>query len=231
MRIIEEKDLINFKFWGPAKEFTDKLKLEEFDRLQEYIEDIYPCEITATELNDIFAYDREGLVECLGYQNEEEILFRDDPVFLFKNASEIIDSLNKEYLSPEFTLEDEDIKEFLKYNNMDKEEFVNECYKLYIGMLENSGSMKDVDDVLSDYEDTIKYIQNEYFIEYIEGIADQMSKGEIIPDIEDIKNNLIDKLEEFIMISDRYDEEYIKNIIDDIDRYGYEEFLEEDKEY
>ncbi len=229
MKIIEEKDLINFKFWGPAKDFADKLKYEEFDRLQEYIEDIYPEGLTATELNDIFAYDREGLLECLGYEDEEEILFRNDPVFLFKNALETIAFLNEEHLSPEFSLEDKDIREFLKDNNMDDEEFVNEGYKLYIGMLENSGSMKDVEDVLSDYEDTIKYIKNEYFIEYIEEIADQMSRGDRIPDIEDIRNDLIDKLEEFIMDLD--DIEHIKNIERDIEQCDYDEFLEEDKEF
>ena len=230
MIITEEKDLVNFKFWGPAKDFADKLKYSELENLQVYIEEIYPNGLTATELNDIFAYDREGLVECLGYANEEEIFFRNDPVFLFKNTSEIIYSLNEEYLSPEFTLEDEDVKEFLKDNNMNKEEFVNfEGYKLYIGKLENSGSMSDVDDVLSDYEDTIKYIQNEYFIEYINEIANQMAKGDRIPNIEDIRNNLIDKLEELIINFD--DEEYIKNIENDIEQCDYDEFLEEDKEF
>lgn len=229
MIITEEKDLINFNFWGPAKDFADKLQYSEFDILQEYIEEVYPNGITATELNDIFAYYREGLLECLGYEDEEEILFRNDPVFLFKNASETITFLNEDQLSPEFSLEDKDIVEFLKDNNMDREEFVNEGYKLYIGMLENSGSMKDVEDVLSDYEDTIKYIKNEYFVEYIEEIADQMAKGDRIPNIEEIRNDIIDKLEEFII--DLSDIEHIKNIERDIEQCDYDEFFEEDKEF
>ncbi len=76
MTIKKEKNLKEFEFWGPAQRIADLLLNEEFDAIEQHLEELYPEGIGETELNDLFAYYTDFVLEIIG-KTEEEILARD----------------------------------------------------------------------------------------------------------------------------------------------------------
>lgn len=72
MLIHKEEDLRNFDFWGPARDHSAELSLEQLDQLEFILEDIYPEGIDETQLNDIMAYDFDWVKTALGIDEEDE---------------------------------------------------------------------------------------------------------------------------------------------------------------
>lgn len=66
-----EESLRCFQFWGDAKEFTKLLNGDELDIMDEVLGDV-GGDLSDVAINDIFAYDREWVCECIGV-NEDEI--------------------------------------------------------------------------------------------------------------------------------------------------------------
>lgn len=54
MKIISDISLKDFGFWSGAKDTAEQLTDEQFDQVEEVLEDLYPDGVTDTELNDIF---------------------------------------------------------------------------------------------------------------------------------------------------------------------------------
>lgn len=73
-----EKSLRNFEFWSGAKDTVKYLTDSELDTIEYILEDIYPEGMTDTQINDIFWFEDDWIAEMLGYNNFEEIMYRDE---------------------------------------------------------------------------------------------------------------------------------------------------------
>ena len=72
MTIKTEQSLRNFEFWSGAKINAEQLTNEEFDTLENELEDLYPDGMTDTEINDLFWFDFEWICEMLGLSYNDE---------------------------------------------------------------------------------------------------------------------------------------------------------------
>lgn len=64
-----EESLSDFQFWGDAKEFASLLTCDEYEIMDDILND---CgELSDVTINDIFAYDREWVCECIGVSEDE----------------------------------------------------------------------------------------------------------------------------------------------------------------
>lgn len=74
MKIIKEQSLKDFEFWSGAKYVADYLTEEEFEAIEESLEEYNPDGLTETEINDLFWFDVDYIASALGYENEDELL-------------------------------------------------------------------------------------------------------------------------------------------------------------
>lgn len=71
MKIVREISLSDFEFWGGAKETAKYLTTEDFDTIEQSLEDEvaasgeYPY--TETQLNDLFCFEEDYIAQILGY--------------------------------------------------------------------------------------------------------------------------------------------------------------------
>lgn len=72
MKVTEELSLSNFDFWGGAKERAQMLTIDELNEIESQLNDLYPDGIDATQINDIFWFDFDWIVQMLGYEDEED---------------------------------------------------------------------------------------------------------------------------------------------------------------
>ena len=72
MTIKSEQSLRNFEFWSGAKTNAEKLTSEEFDKLENELEALYPDGMTDMELNDLFWFDFEWICEILGLSYNDD---------------------------------------------------------------------------------------------------------------------------------------------------------------
>jgi hypothetical protein len=66
MKIYSESSLGGFDFWSGAKDNAEKLTVKELDQIESILEDIYPDGMTDTEVNDLFWFDFETVVDWIG---------------------------------------------------------------------------------------------------------------------------------------------------------------------
>ena len=78
MRVYSETSLRNFDFWGGAKNTVSYLTLEELDTIEIILEEVYPEGLDETDINDLFAFNEDTIADWLGYNNFEEIMYRDE---------------------------------------------------------------------------------------------------------------------------------------------------------
>lgn len=71
MTIKAEIKLHEFKFWGGAKEFANRLSREEFDLIEEYFEELGSTP-TETEVNDFFWFEADFILSELLDKDPEE---------------------------------------------------------------------------------------------------------------------------------------------------------------
>lgn len=71
MKISEEKTLKDFEFWAGAREFANRLNDDEWEFLEAFFEELYPDGISNTDLNDIFWFNTEMLLDVLDVSEEE----------------------------------------------------------------------------------------------------------------------------------------------------------------
>ena len=74
MTITYELDLNSFEAWSGAKETLERIQREgKCEELENVLEELYPDEMTETELNDLLWFDSESVYEWLGIRSEEQI--------------------------------------------------------------------------------------------------------------------------------------------------------------
>lgn len=74
MRYYVEESLRNFKFWSGGKDTADALSYEQIDTIESMLEDIYPDgEISDTQINDFFWFERDTIAEWLGFSSWEAL--------------------------------------------------------------------------------------------------------------------------------------------------------------
>lgn len=130
MKIVRDVSLTDFEFWGGAKELAEKLSDSELEQIESCLEDGDPEGFhNVSEINDFFWYEGDTIAEWLGYESEEEILMRDDAVYLLGRANDLLESVREDNYNPEFCLDD--VIEWAKEKNMSYEDAIRDNYKAY----------------------------------------------------------------------------------------------------
>ena len=67
-------------FGAGAKADAERLTYEEMEQIEEIIEELYPDGIDEVNINDLFWFDFESLVEWFGYKydKENDIIIREE---------------------------------------------------------------------------------------------------------------------------------------------------------
>ena len=80
MKVYSEISLTRFEFWGGAKDRAKILTYEEMEQIEEIIEELYPYGIDEVNINDLFWFNFESVVEMLGYKYdvENDIIIREE---------------------------------------------------------------------------------------------------------------------------------------------------------
>ena len=77
MKVYSEVSLIDFNFWGGAKDTVKELYEEDFNIIQSAIEEMECDEngmIEEVDLNDIIWFERDWIARILGYEDFEELI-------------------------------------------------------------------------------------------------------------------------------------------------------------
>ena len=77
MKVYSEVSLIDFNFWGGAKDTVEELYEEDFNIIQSAIEEMECDEngmIEEVDLNDIIWFERDWIARVLGYEDFEELI-------------------------------------------------------------------------------------------------------------------------------------------------------------
>ena len=77
MKVYSEVSLIDFNFWGGAKDTVEELYEEDFDIIQSAIEEMECDEngmIEEVDLNDVIWFERDWIARILGYEDFEELI-------------------------------------------------------------------------------------------------------------------------------------------------------------
>lgn len=70
-----ENSLFNFQFWGGAKQVVARLSPDELETIEDVLEEVLggSDEIpTETQINDIFWFDTEWILEIIGTDESED---------------------------------------------------------------------------------------------------------------------------------------------------------------
>ena len=72
MKLYSETSIGNFEFWSGAKDNAAKLSTEELNQVETELEELYSDGMSKTELNDLFWFEFETVLEWVGKQECEE---------------------------------------------------------------------------------------------------------------------------------------------------------------
>ena len=72
MKVINEISLNSFEFWAGAKANAERLTYEEMEQIDKMIKELYPDGIDKININNLFWFEFESVVEWLGYEYNEE---------------------------------------------------------------------------------------------------------------------------------------------------------------
>ena len=70
MKITTETSLHNFEFWSSAKHNASLLTYDQLDFLERMLNDAYPDGMSDTELNDLFWYEFDTVLDWVGTDYE-----------------------------------------------------------------------------------------------------------------------------------------------------------------
>lgn len=74
MKYFVEESLRNFNFWSGGKDRAELLTDEQFDMVEQMMEEIEPDDgWTDTAINDFFWFDFDTIAQWLGYADEEHL--------------------------------------------------------------------------------------------------------------------------------------------------------------
>lgn len=81
MTVKKEMNLVDFRFWGGAVETDALLTWRDLETIEQELV-AFKDEWDATELNDLFWFDRDYIAEILGYMDWESLEYhRKEPYF------------------------------------------------------------------------------------------------------------------------------------------------------
>lgn len=72
MKVISEISLTNFGFQAGAKANAERLTYEEMEQIDKIIEELYTDGIYEININDLFWFEFESMLEWLGYEYNKE---------------------------------------------------------------------------------------------------------------------------------------------------------------
>jgi len=67
----ENTSLTNFEFWAGGKDFADNLTYSELQEVEHHLEDLFPCGMSETQINDLFWFDDGWICEILRLDIDE----------------------------------------------------------------------------------------------------------------------------------------------------------------
>lgn len=74
MKYYVEESLRNFQFWSGGKDRAELLTDEQFDTVEQMMEETEPADgWSDTAINDFFWFDFDTIAQWLGYANEEHL--------------------------------------------------------------------------------------------------------------------------------------------------------------
>ena len=126
MKIICETSLANFQAWSGGKDTMDDLSVSDCDKLEQYLNELHPEGMDDGELNDFLWYERDSIVEILGYRNYEALANQD---------KESWEDHARTVIAEEIPDADEDmVDEYITYEYMEgtSDEDVIEEFKQYV---------------------------------------------------------------------------------------------------
>lgn len=82
MKTYDETSIRDFKFWSGGEDRASQLTDEDWDIIEPELEQLYPDGMSSGELNDLFWFEFDMIVQMLGYKNEEDFDRKRDPKYL-----------------------------------------------------------------------------------------------------------------------------------------------------
>lgn len=73
MKIYSEINLENFEAWSGGADTLRTLTHEQCETLEIIIDELYPDGMSDTELNDLLWFERDSIVEWLGFEDWEAL--------------------------------------------------------------------------------------------------------------------------------------------------------------
>lgn len=74
MKYYVEESLSNFQFWSGAKDRAALLTTEQFDTVEQMLEEMEPADgWSDTAINDLFWFEFDTIAQWLGYADEEHL--------------------------------------------------------------------------------------------------------------------------------------------------------------
>lgn len=146
VRYIVEESLENFHFWSGAKSNAELLTSDEFETIEDYINDGFCEDPTDTAINDLFWFDFDYIWESvLGHSIIDENYVRSDDVI---NADEtpIVGGLTKDLIIERLKLSDDEI------------ELLNTMFDKFYkdnGANTVNGIIEEIEEAMSDNEDKV----------------------------------------------------------------------------
>ena len=74
MKISREENLYRFEFWSGARDRAKYLTIEQFDTIENILEDCYPDGLDETTINDLFWFEEDTIAEWLGFDSFEDLI-------------------------------------------------------------------------------------------------------------------------------------------------------------
>lgn len=82
MTVIIEMPLKDFQFWSGGADRAENCTDDDFERIEEMFEELYPEGMTDSEINDFFWFDFDTIARHLGYEDEEDFDRKRDPNYI-----------------------------------------------------------------------------------------------------------------------------------------------------
>ncbi len=111
MKVIEDINLRDFNAWQGGKDTLNDLTDEQLEKVQEYIEEVYPDGISDEELNDTLWFDRDFIAhDILGFEDYEDMMCTDEERAI-------------RFLSEQYAIDEDIIEEFAEENECDEDKW------------------------------------------------------------------------------------------------------------
>lgn len=190
MNIYEDIDIRNFKFWSGGKDRADQLESSDWDVIERELEILYPEGMSDGELNDLFWFDFDMIVQFLGYENEADFDLKRDPYYMDDDdVKAAIPEWWKNHIINLRNVTNMDVLEnYLWAADKDLEDLIDECEDIS----EYYDGPEDIDEprLIHDYLDALSAdeVMDAFFYEY-----NGADKIDGFPTLEQLRKELMNK--------------------------------------